>query len=241
MKSQHETVEPNQSTSERILDAAELIIARFGFAAASTRNIAREAAANIGLITYYFGSKDGLFEAVIARRAEELTENISQSTDPHSTPTQSLIYFLSKTARFLVVEHTPFLVILVRESVGTEPSHLSRVIATQLAPHRNRLAEVLEAGTRDGAFQWVDPIAFYTMMLGVFAALVGWPSMGPVASGAAAELTIDRLVTGILRDPIAPILQPNVSSTKETTAPELESSPASRDTQNDSFDIGTVD
>jgi AcrR family transcriptional regulator len=234
MKSQHKTVEPNQSTSERILDAAELIFARLGFSAASTRNIAKEAAANIGLITYYFGSKEGLFEAVIARRAEELTRYISQSIEKDSTSTQSLIQFLSKTARFLVAEHTPFLVIIVRESLGTEPSDLAGVIATQLVPHRNRLAEVLEVGTRDGTFQQVDPIAYYTMTLGMYAALAGWPSMGPVHSETAVRHMIDLLVRGILHD--------SAVSTPERPEPRVrEASRTPRIQQNDSFDIGTVD
>lgn len=57
------------TTSGDILDAAEVIFADHGFHGATTRAIAQQAGANSALIHYYFGSKDALFRAVVARRA----------------------------------------------------------------------------------------------------------------------------------------------------------------------------
>ncbi len=51
-----------------ILDKAELAFADNGFAGTKVRDIAIAAGVNQGLIRYYFGSKDELFDAVFRRR-----------------------------------------------------------------------------------------------------------------------------------------------------------------------------
>lgn len=59
-----------QATSARILDAAEELFATRGFRATSLREIAQFGAVELGLITYYFGSKQNLIREVLSRRAE---------------------------------------------------------------------------------------------------------------------------------------------------------------------------
>lgn len=62
----------NHPTRERILDAAEELFARGGFAAVSVRQIMKQAEADVSLAYYHFKSKRDLFEAVMLRRAELL-------------------------------------------------------------------------------------------------------------------------------------------------------------------------
>jgi AcrR family transcriptional regulator len=52
----------------RILDAAEQAFGELGFAGASLRHISRAAGVNLATAYYYFGSKEGLMEAVLKRR-----------------------------------------------------------------------------------------------------------------------------------------------------------------------------
>jgi len=59
---------------EAILDAAEIEFGDSGFHGATTRAIAERARANAALIHYYFGSKEALYEAVIARRAGAIND-----------------------------------------------------------------------------------------------------------------------------------------------------------------------
>ncbi len=53
------------ATKDALLDAARTEFLRMGYDAASTRNIASDAGCNAALINRYFGSKIGLFEAVM--------------------------------------------------------------------------------------------------------------------------------------------------------------------------------
>ncbi|MFK4048060.1 TetR family transcriptional regulator [Roseomonas mucosa] len=59
-------------TSERILDAAEILFGHNTFDTVSTRDIGTAAGVNLALLTYHFGTKEALFERIVARRAELL-------------------------------------------------------------------------------------------------------------------------------------------------------------------------
>ena len=59
-------------TKERILDAAEKLFVDNGFSATSLRAIIKEADVNTAAVHYHFGSKEGLVEAVFARRMGDL-------------------------------------------------------------------------------------------------------------------------------------------------------------------------
>lgn len=58
--------EKNRQT--KILDAAENAFADHGYNGASMRDIVSEAGVNLATVYYYFGSKNGLMEAVLKRR-----------------------------------------------------------------------------------------------------------------------------------------------------------------------------
>ena len=60
------------SRKDRILDAAEMLFAAHGFEAVTMRKIAASADVDVALASYHFGSKRGLFDAVLLRRAEVL-------------------------------------------------------------------------------------------------------------------------------------------------------------------------
>jgi AcrR family transcriptional regulator len=76
-------------TKEKILDAAERLFAAQGFAATSLRQIIAQAGVNLAAVHYHFGSKDGLLDAVFARRIEpvnrerlELLDRYEAAGDP---------------------------------------------------------------------------------------------------------------------------------------------------------------
>jgi AcrR family transcriptional regulator len=56
------------STKDRILNAAEELYAEYGFADTSMRELTRRAEVNLAAVNYHFGSKEGLFRALVERR-----------------------------------------------------------------------------------------------------------------------------------------------------------------------------
>jgi AcrR family transcriptional regulator len=58
----------DQSTEEKIRDAASLVFTRKGYAATRTRDIAEESGINLALLNYYFRSKEKLFQLVMMEK-----------------------------------------------------------------------------------------------------------------------------------------------------------------------------
>jgi AcrR family transcriptional regulator len=72
------------SKEENILFAAEKLFAEKGFEGTSTREIAKAANVNISMISYYFGSKEKLYEKLVEYRMSEgqfFSKDIIERTD----------------------------------------------------------------------------------------------------------------------------------------------------------------
>lgn len=68
-------------TKTRILDSAEQLFARDGFHAASLRTLTEQAGVNLAAVNYHFGTKEGLIQAVFARRLLPLDTNRRQKLE----------------------------------------------------------------------------------------------------------------------------------------------------------------
>lgn len=67
---------PETGTRERLLREALRIFGAKGFDKASTREICQAADANIGMIKYYFGDKQGLYSEALMRPMEAIIQGI---------------------------------------------------------------------------------------------------------------------------------------------------------------------
>lgn len=64
------TIDDSVDRRDLILNAAETLFSLHGFHGVTVREVAEESGVDPGLLTYYFDSKRGLFDAVLTRRAE---------------------------------------------------------------------------------------------------------------------------------------------------------------------------
>jgi AcrR family transcriptional regulator len=62
------------ATEQSFLDAAERLLVEVGYANITTRRLAEEAGANLGLVHYYFGSMKQVFIRVLERFTDRLIE-----------------------------------------------------------------------------------------------------------------------------------------------------------------------
>jgi AcrR family transcriptional regulator len=78
---------------EALLDAATSLSIERGFDAVGLREIAQRAGASPGMIAYYFGDRDGLYEALFERaftRMSEQVEALLTRTDANDTDLEEL-------------------------------------------------------------------------------------------------------------------------------------------------------
>src|SRR5882757_1189334 len=74
------------STDARIKGAAHKVFLTKGYAAATVREVAKEAGVNVALVNYYFGSKKKLFDAVMMEKIKHLFGSVIPIfADEHTT------------------------------------------------------------------------------------------------------------------------------------------------------------
>ena len=136
----------------QIIETAEILFADKGFDGASVRDIANEAGVNVAMISYYFGSKEKLLEALFNYRAEGTThklESMLEDRELHSFQKMEVMidYFIDK---FLIQKC--FHKIMMREQVASQ-----RTVTTGLIQHfkkRNQLLvkKLIHEGQKTGEF-----------------------------------------------------------------------------------------
>lgn len=68
-------------TKEQILNAAEELFARHGYAGTSMRAITKAAGVNLAAVNYHFGTKEKLLSAVVLRRVDPISQARLHSLD----------------------------------------------------------------------------------------------------------------------------------------------------------------
>src|SRR5688572_13164459 len=88
-------------TRDRLLDAAERLLAAKGFEATSLRDVTSKAKANVASVNYHFGSKEALVRAVFERRLGEVNRRRLALLDARGrskpTPERILRAFIAPT------------------------------------------------------------------------------------------------------------------------------------------------
>lgn len=112
------------STDVKILYAAEKLFAEKGFAATSTRDIAKNAGVNVSMISYYFRSKEKLFEEIFKVRMKEgqsfATEILENSALNEWQKITKIVEIYIKRVKNLPEFYTILQSVHTRESVGNK-------------------------------------------------------------------------------------------------------------------------
>src|SRR2546423_4212660 len=165
----------------RIVAAAREEFARRGFAGARVEQIARRAGVNKQLLFYYFHSKRGLFQAVLAQSAGELETALSELASPVGGPLERLR--LTLAAQFEFLARHPEVVALLGQ--GTRSGG-----GAAFAPAINRLVVLLAEG--QGLGQVRDDLDPHLAAAQALILMVGYLSMETVIATSARPLGADE-------------------------------------------------
>ena len=78
----------------QIMETAETLFAEKGFNGTSVRDIAEKANVNLAMISYYFGSKDKLLEALFTYRGEYIKLKLEKMIENKEMGSLEKIYLL---------------------------------------------------------------------------------------------------------------------------------------------------
>lgn len=146
------------SKEENILFAAEKLFAEKGFEGTSTREIAKAAQVNISMISYYFGSKEKLYEKLMEYRMNEgqfFSKDIIERTDINEWEKVEKIVdqFAGK------VRHNKcFYRIMQREQLYTQNPQIVEFLKQTKIGFITMYSKILESGLKKGIFTKNPPI-----------------------------------------------------------------------------------
>jgi TetR/AcrR family transcriptional regulator len=139
-----------EDVKRELVDAARELFARRGFGDVGIRELARSAGVTPGMISYYFGGKQGLYEAMLASVFDGLIARVGEllAESPRSTaPVEALIQLYVAT-----ISSQPWVpALLLREVVTAGPAERARFVERfarrGLPLLQGLLAKEVDAGT----------------------------------------------------------------------------------------------
>ncbi|HNR49426.1 MAG TPA: TetR family transcriptional regulator [Bacteroidia bacterium] len=139
-----------------ILEAAEQLFADKGFEGTSVRDIAGKAGVNLAMISYYFGSKENLMDALIEYRSgytrgilEEL--NADKTLSPWDKIDRLIDLYVDK-----ILNHYKFHRIMTQHLATTQSDVIREKITEIKARNFEQIKKIITEGQRKKVFRKID-------------------------------------------------------------------------------------
>lgn len=144
------------SPKEVIVSCAFDILCDNGYDRTSVREIAKAAGVNVAMINYYFGGKEGLFEAVIQNRFNYLRNIFTEMARDQS---QSAIERIDSIIDYIIerkFSNPKFHYLLHNELALKHRPELSDKISEYIMLNISPVKKIILQGIRSGEFEKVD-------------------------------------------------------------------------------------
>ena len=156
-----------------IINTAEKLFAVTGFDATSVRDIAKEAGVNIAMISYYFGSKEKLMEAVFEQRTNNIrikVENLMQNQE--MTNLQKVNILIDDYVEKFISQQE-FHKIMMREQLIDKNTPIAGFIHELKKRNLQSIKKLIQDGQKSGEFKKnIDIVLMMTTMVGTVSQMI---------------------------------------------------------------------
>ncbi len=132
-----------------LIEITEALFARNGYSETSIRDIAKAAGVNSAMISYYFGSKEKLMEAIIDFRTTDLTKLLGEFNLDHKAPLDKILTFVDFFIEKFFGQRYFYRLIYQLQSLGSAPLILERFNGFRVRNYE-MLKKLFDEGARDG-------------------------------------------------------------------------------------------
>lgn len=150
----------------QIMETAEMLFAEKGFNGTSVRDIAENAHVNLAMISYYFGSKEKLMEALFEYRSKFFKLQLESMIENKTlTPIQKVENLIDQYIGKLMSQHG-FHRVMVREQMTNKNGPISEQIQQLKKQNQELIKKLIHEGQKTGDFKKnIDiPLLMMTMV-----------------------------------------------------------------------------
>jgi len=156
-----------------IIEAAEKLFASKGFNGTSVRDIAETAGVNLAMISYYFGSKEKLFESMFAYRSEFFKLQLESMVNNTELEPMEKMYKLIDQYIVRLTSQQCFHRIMVREQMMNNNEFITNQIHALKLRNQALIRQLINEGQEKGVFKKdIDIPLMMMMMFGTVSHLV---------------------------------------------------------------------
>lgn len=157
-----------------ILRAAEMLFAEFGFEGTSTRQIAKESGANMAMINYYFGSKEGVFLEIMETRIAAHKTTLTAISDLQVSPVEKLMKVIDQYTK-KIFSNVCFHRMMQRELSLAQRPEIYHKIKDAIKENRKVIEEIIASGVVQGFFREVDSRMLIAAIFGAITSVSSQP------------------------------------------------------------------
>ena len=147
-----------------LCDAAEALFAQHGFAGTTLDMLVRKSGVNRAMVSYYFGSKTGLYDAVIEKLVRDVMDYVSSRVDT-AAPLETEFRSYVEALCVAFCARPTFPAILLREYMGGQNQERPGPFA-QIIQFYRRTEALYQRGLDQGRFREMDPHQLHLSLIG---------------------------------------------------------------------------
>jgi len=160
---------------QAILEAAEKLFCETGYEGTSTRQIAKESGANMAMINYYFGSKEGVFIEIMNNRIAGFASQLKIINEDKITALEKLHKVIEGYAN-RILANTAFHKMMHRELSLTQRPEMYDKIKDAMSQNMVLIDRIVMDGIEDGSFNKVDVRMVIATIMGTITHIVISPN-----------------------------------------------------------------